>query len=56
MNDILDEWSMGRPDEMDVPAAVIDCDNPCLITLLVWNTELQDIPVGDSGCPSRTMQ
>ena len=50
-NDILNELSTGRPDKEDVLAAVIDCNDPHLITLVVWNLDQDAIAVGSSMIP-----
>jgi hypothetical protein len=50
-NDILSELSAGRPDKKDVLAAVIDCNDPHLITLVVWNMVQEDIAAGSSMIP-----
>ena len=50
-DDIINELSAGRPDKKDVLAAVIDCNDSHLITLVVWNLEQGDIAVGSSMIP-----
>ena len=50
-NDILTELSAGRPDKKDVLAAVIDCNDPYQMTVVVWNKELQDVAAGSSMIP-----
>ena len=50
-NDILNELSAGRPDKKDVLAAVVDCNDPYQMTVVVWNTELQDVAAGSSMIP-----
>ena len=50
-DDIIDELSAGRSNKKDVLAAVIDCNDPRLITLVVWNMEQDDIAIGSSMIP-----
>lgn len=50
-SDILNELSAGRPEKKDVLAAVIDCNDPYQMTVVVWNTELKDVAVGSSMIP-----
>jgi len=47
-SDILNELSAGRPNKNDVLAAVINCNDPYQMTVVVWNTEVQDVAPGSS--------
>jgi len=50
-DDILNELSAGRPDKKDMLAAVIDCNDPHLITLVVWNRDQEAVAAGSSMIP-----
>ncbi len=46
--DILEELSVGRPGSDDILAAVIDCNNPGSVHLVVWNKKTESIVDGSS--------
>ena len=46
--DILEELSSGRPGKNDIVAAVIDCNNPGSIYLVVWDKQNQTTVAGSS--------
>jgi hypothetical protein len=50
-SDILNELSAGRPNKRDVLAAVINCNDPYQMTVVVWNTDVQDVAAGSSMIP-----
>jgi hypothetical protein len=50
-DDILNELSAGRPGKHDALAAVVDCNNPYLITVVVWDMDTQDVAAGSSTIP-----
>jgi hypothetical protein len=50
-NDILNELTAGRPNKKDVLAAVVNCNDPYQMTVVVWNTEVQDVAAGSSMIP-----
>jgi hypothetical protein len=46
--DILEEMSAGRPGSNDIVAAIIDCNNPGSIYLVVWDKQANTIVAGSS--------
>ena len=46
--DILEELSGGRPGSNDIVAAIVDCNNPGSIYLVVWDKQANAIVAGSS--------
>ena len=55
-HDLLDELTEGRPGKKDQLAAVIDCNDPSLITLVVWDMGLNEIAEGSDTIPLNVVE
>ena len=55
-HDLLDELTEGQPGKKDQLAAVIDCNDPSLITLVVWDKERNVIAEGSDTIPLNVIE